>query len=257
MEKMELQNTTRPRRRGIYLLPNLFTIGVLFAGFYAIITAFKHHFAASAIAIFIGMLLDSLDGRIARLTHTQTEFGAQMDSLSDMVCFGVAPALVLYSWYLHTLGKAGWLAAFFYTMCTALRLARFNSQSQSENKRYFQGLSTTAAAGVVAGFIWVFTTEFEISGNILAWMAFGLALFLGFLKVSTIRYRSFKDVDLRGRVPFVEILIMVFILVLISFEPPIGLFLIFAGYALSGPITTLWQMNIKRRKKRLKANTKS
>lgn len=241
------QNSTEPKQlRGIYLLPNLFTVGALFAGFYAIIAATKHYFDNAAIAILVAMLLDSLDGRIARMTHSQSEFGAQMDSLSDMVCFGVTPALVLYSWSLTYLGKPGWLAAFIYTVCTALRLARFNSQAQSTNKRYFQGLSTTAAAGLIASLIWT-CYEYDISGQIIAWGVLVVTIAVGLLKVSTIRYRSFKDLDLRGRVPFVAIIVIMLVFVLISFNPPIVFLLLSAGYTLSGPVSTIW--NLRRKKK--------
>lgn len=239
----------KPRVKGIYLLPNLFTVGALFAGFYAIIAATKGLFDMAAMAIFIAMLLDALDGRIARLTHSQSEFGAQMDSLSDMVCFGVTPALVLYQWSLFTLGKPGWLAAFFYAVCTALRLARFNSQSQQTNKRYFQGLSTTAAAGVIASLIWT-ATEFHISGQNYSILIAIIAVVVGLLKVSSIRYRSFKDLDVRGKVPFIVILIIVLGLVLVSFDPPLVMLVLFGGYMLSGPVGTLWGLRkIKQRKK--------
>ncbi len=236
----------QPRMRGIYLLPNLLTVGALFSGFYAIVAATKGHFDVSAIAIFVAMVLDGLDGRIARLTNTQSEFGAQMDSLSDMVCFGVTPALVMYSWSLFTLGKLGWLAAFMYTVCTALRLARFNSQAQSENKHYFQGLNTTAAAGFTASLIWTFT-ELHYSGTPFAWMMLVLVVIVALLKVSTIRYRNFKDFDLRNRVPFVSVIAFVLILVLISYRPPFVFLLIFTGYVLSGPIETI--LNLRRRKR--------
>lgn len=243
------QPTRKLRVRGIYLLPNLFTVGALFAGFYAIIAATKGLFDLAAVAIFVAMLLDALDGRIARLTHSQSEFGAQMDSLSDMVCFGVTPALVLYEWSLSGLGKPGWLVAFFYTVCTALRLARFNSQSQQTNKRYFQGLATPAAAGVVASLIWL-STEFQMFGKDYALFVAGITVVLGLLKVSTIRYRSFKDLDVRGKVSFMMILIIVLLLVLVSFDPPAVLFAIFGLYMLSGPVGTIWGLRRAKRRKR-------
>lgn len=222
--------------RGVYLLPNLFTTGALFAGFFAIIAATKQHFVAASIAIFIAMLLDALDGRVARLTHTQTQFGAEFDSLSDMVSFGLSPALVLYYWSLVHLGKAGWLAAFLYTVCTALRLARFNSRDQNEEKRYFQGLSTTAAAGFIAGFIWV-TTSHGVNGGS-HWMSIltiVVTILVALLKISHLRFRSFKDFDMRGRVPFMAIFCFVILLVLVSFAPAEVLFAIFTLYVLSGP----------------------
>lgn len=243
MSELPVKKTTH---RGIYLLPNLFTLGALFAGFYAIVAATKQHFEAAAVAIFVGMILDSLDGRIARLTGSQSEFGAQMDSLSDMVCFGVCPALVLYSWSLVYMGKIGWLAAFIYAACTALRLARFNSQTQATNKRYFQGLATPAAAALVASIIWV-AEVYGISGKMVSLAMTIVAVLLGLLKVSTIRYRSFKDIDLRGRVPFMTIFILVLILALISFDPPDVLLGIFLIYVLSGPTMTIWQMRYRRR----------
>jgi len=253
------KSTGRKRVRGIYLLPNLFTVGALFAGFYAIIAATKHHFDTAALAIFVAMLLDALDGRIARLTHSQSEFGAQMDSLSDMVCFGLSPALVLYIWALSSMGKPGWLAAFFYTVCSTLRLARFNSQSEQTNKRYFQGLATPAAAGLIASIIWV-CAEYQISGQQIALGMTVVTVVLGLLKVSTMRYRSFKDLDIRGRVPFVVILIIVLVLVLIAFDPPTVLLFVFGVYALSGPVETLWGLRrtrSKRRKSKAKKKTSS
>ena len=250
--KSDEKSPVKPRVRGIYLLPNLFTVAALFAGFYAIVAATKGSFDLAAMAIFVAMLLDALDGRIARLTHSQSEFGAQMDSLSDMVCFGVSPALVLYEWSLVAMGKPGWLVAFFYAVCTALRLARFNSQSQQTNKRYFQGLATPAAAGVVASMIW-FCTEFNIVGTDYGLAVIIVALVLGFLMVSTIRYRSFKDLDVRGKVPFIVLLIIALGLVLISFDPPAVLLAIFGAYTVSGPIATLWGLRKKRATRRQKA----
>lgn len=232
-EKPSLNRTAR----GIYLLPNLFTTGALFAGFYAIIAATKQHFEAASIAIFIAMLLDALDGRVARLTHTQTQFGAEFDSLSDMVSFGLSPALVLYYWSLSHLGKAGWLAAFLYTVCTALRLARFNSRDQNEDKRYFQGLSTTAAAGFIAGFIWLATSHgLHASSHWMSILTIIITILVALLKVSQLRFRSFKDFDMRGRVPFIVIFCFVILLVLVSFAPAEVLFAIFAMYVFSGPV---------------------
>ncbi len=228
-------------RRGIYLLPNLFTVAALFAGFYAIVAASKGLFETAAIAIFVAMLLDGLDGRIARLTHSESRFGAQFDSLSDMVCFGVTPALVMYSWSLSTMGKPGWLAAFIYAVCTALRLARFNSQSQRVDKKYFQGLPTPAAAGLVASIIWA-SAQYGISGQSLSLLMTIVAFVLGLLKVSSLRYRSFKDVSLKDKVPFVTILVVVLIFVLISFDPPDLFLAVFLIYVLSGPIETMWRL---------------
>ncbi len=233
--------------RGIYLLPNLFTMAALFAGFFAIISATQQHFEAASIAIFVAMAFDALDGRVARLTDTQTKFGAEFDSLSDMLSFGLSPALVLYYWALMYMGKAGWLVAFLYTVCTALRLARFNSRDQNEDKRYFQGLSTTAAAGLIAGFIWSASSHgMNSATHGMCIFTVIMTLVIALLKVSFIRYRSFKDFDMAGHVPFVVILILVFVLVMVSYDPPDALFFIFTLYAVSGPIG--WLVNLIKKK---------
>ncbi|WP_342220289.1 CDP-diacylglycerol--serine O-phosphatidyltransferase [Rickettsiella endosymbiont of Miltochrista miniata] len=226
------------RRRGIYLLPNLFTIAGLFAGFYAIVTAMEGYFNYAAVAIFVAMIMDFFDGRVARLTNTQSAFGAELDSLSDMVSFGVAPALVIYSWSLEGLGKLGWLAAFIFAAAGALRLARFNTQVSVADKRYFQGLPIPAAAGVLASMVWL-CVDSEILGNGVSMMTAVLAIIIAILMVSNVRYYSFKEIDLKGRVPFVAILLVVLAFVGISLDPPKILFLIFFCYALSGPILTL------------------
>lgn len=238
-------NAEKRRHRGIYLLPNLFTTGCLFAGFYAIVSAMNGRFEAAAIAIFVAMVMDGLDGRVARLTNTQSAFGAEYDSLADMVSFGLAPALVIYVWALSNLGKLGWLAAFVYTAGTALRLARFNTQVGGADKRYFQGLASPAAAAVVAGLVWV-GHDYMVDGRNVSYLAFGVTLAMGLLMVSNVRYRSFKDLDLKGRVPFVAILLVVLVFVLISIDPPQILFGIFALYALSGPVMTL--ISLRRRR---------
>lgn len=235
-----------PRVRGIYLLPNLFTTAALFAGFYAIIAAMKHQFDVAAIALLLGIVFDGLDGRVARLTHTQTEFGAQLDSMSDMVCFGVTPALLLYNWSLWDLGKIGWLVAFVYMVCTALRLARFNSQAQNENKRYFQGLATPAAAGWVGAFVWL-GAKYNIEATEMAVAVSVLTIVLALLKVSTFRYRSFKDVQMHGKVPFIVILLGMFFIVVISYDPPMVLLALLSVYVLSGPVATLWEVRRKRK----------
>lgn len=226
------------RRRGIYLLPNLFTIAGLFAGFYAIVTAMEGYFNYAAVAIFVAMIMDFFDGRVARLTNTQSAFGAELDSLSDMVSFGVAPALVIYSWSLEGLGKLGWLAAFIFTAAGALRLARFNTQVSIADKRYFQGLPIPAAAGVLASMVWL-CVDSEILGDGVSMITAVLAILIAILMVSNVRYYSFKEIDLKGRVPFVAILLVVLAFVGISLDPPKILFLIFFCYALSGPILTL------------------
>jgi len=226
------------RRRGIYLLPNLLTTAGLFAGFYAIVAAMDNHFELAAIAIFIAMVLDGLDGRVARMTNTQSEFGAEYDSLADMVSFGMAPALVVFQWTLQGMGKIGWLAAFIYVAAAALRLARFNTQVAVADKRYFQGLASPAAAAVIAGAVWV-GDGYQLSGVVLGWGAATLTILAGVLMVSNIRYYSFKTLDLKGKVPFVALLIMVLIFVLVSIDPPLVLWSVFVLYALSGPVLTI------------------
>lgn len=230
------------RRRGIYLLPNLFTTAALFAGFYSIVAAMNSKFEAAAIAIFVAMILDGMDGRIARLTNTQSDFGVQYDSLSDMVSFGLAPALVIYVWSLSHLGKLGWLGAFVFAAATALRLARFNTQASSADKRFFQGLPCPAAAALIAGMIW-WAVSLEIrDGSSVLFFTFPITVITGILMVSNIRYHSFKQFDLRGRVPFIAGLVVVLIFVLIAIEPPLVLFLIALIYAISGPVYTLLQV---------------
>ncbi len=236
------------RRRGIYLLPNLFTTAALFSGFYAIVGAIHGKFEAAAIAIFIGMILDGLDGRVARMTNTQSDFGTEYDSLSDLICFGLAPALLMYQWSLSSLidissffGKLGWLAAFIYTACTAMRLARFNSQVDKADKAYFQGLASPAAAGVMAGFVWI-GTDYQIDGASIVWITWFMTVLTGLLMVSKFRYRSFKDLDLRGKIPFINILIIVMLFVFITISPPQVLFIVFLIYAISGPVMTLIQL---------------
>ena len=237
------------KKLGIYILPNLFTISALFAGFYAVVAGMEGLYNNAAIAIFIAMLMDGLDGRVARLTSTQTDFGAYLDSLSDMVSFGVAPAFVVYSWALFNLGKLGWLSAFAYAVAVALRLARFNVQIHKIDKRYFQGLPCPPAAGVIAGMVWT-CSEFGVSGWSINIGAAVLTVVLGILMVSNIRYRSFKDLDLKHNVRFLTILIIVFVLILIAIDPPRILFTIFFLYAISGPIITFWQLRKRRRQRR-------
>ncbi len=236
------------RHRGIYLLPNLFTTAALFSGFYAVVSGMNGQFESAAIAIFVAMVLDGLDGRVARLTNTQSDFGAQYDSLSDMVAFGVAPALVAFEWALGSLGKVGWMVAFIYVAGAALRLARFNTQVGTADKRYFIGLASPAAAAVVAGTVWAFS-DFGIKGSN---MAFVVALFVaaaGMLMVSNVKYNSFKELDLKGRVPFVAILAVVLIFAVIFSDPPRILLLIFLAYAASGPVQHLLRMRRRNRAK--------
>jgi len=237
---MEYSMTDKKKQqsRGIYLLPNLFTTAGLFAGFYAIVAAIRGDFESAAIAIFVAMVMDGLDGRIARMTNTQSAFGAEFDSLADMVSFGLAPALVIFQWSLLDMGKFGWMVAFVYTACAALRLARFNTQIGIEDKRYFQGLPSPAAAACLAGLVWLGSTN-SIEKSILTAAALSLTFACGILMVSTVRYHSLKELDLRGKVPFVVLLVVVLIVALIANDPPIVLFCGFFIYAVSGPIITL------------------
>lgn len=232
---MNEEKSTQGVRRGIYLLPNLLTVSALFAGFYAIVASTHGAFDTAAIAIFIAMLLDGLDGRVARLTQTQSEFGAQMDNMSDMVCFGVTPALVLYEWSLSGVGKVGWLVAFVYTVCTALRLARFLSMDDPDNKQFSRGLTTTAAAGFIASILW-FCTQHHIAGDSIKSLILGITVLVALLKVSTIPYRSFKDFDVRNRIPFLAIVVMVLVLAFVALDPPDVFLAVFGVYALSGPV---------------------
>ena len=229
----------RPKRaRGIYLLPNLFTTAALFAGFYAVLAAMNDQFEKAAIAIFVAMLLDGLDGRVARMTNTQTAFGAEYDSLSDMVAFGLAPSLVMYEWSLFNLGKLGWMAAFIYTAGAALRLARFNSRLATADKRFFTGLPSPSAAALVAGSVWA-AFDNTLTGLDLAWPALVLTAGAGLLMVSNIRFHSFKQVDFRGKVPFFVIVGVMLAFAVIFSEPPLVLFAIFFAYTLSGPLLAL------------------
>ena len=221
------------RRRGIYVLPNLFTTAALFCGFFAIVQAMQMKFELSAVAIFIAMVLDSLDGRVARMTHTQSAFGAEYDSLSDMVSFGVAPALVMYEWALKDMGRLGWIAAFVYCACAALRLARFNTTLEVIDKRYFQGLPSPAAAALVAGLVWVMIDNGMSGQDVRNW-ACAATLFAGVTMVSNFRYYSFKDFNLRKSVPFFSIAAIVLVFVLVSTYPPGVLFGLFVVYAISG-----------------------
>ncbi len=233
MDEFELRKSMTLRKRSIYLLPNLFTTGALFAGFYAIVQAMNGKFEYAAVAIFIAMVLDGLDGRVARLTHTQSEFGAEYDSLSDMVSFGVAPSLVIYEWALRGLGKWGWFAAFIYCAATALRLARFNTNIDVVDKRYFQGLPSPSAAALVGGFVWVML-DYGFTGEQVRWYAAALTVYAGLGMVSNLPFYSFKDLNMRKSVPFVVIVLVALFFILISSYPPGVLFILFFAYSLSG-----------------------
>jgi len=240
-----LQRPAKPaieaaRKRGIYILPNLFTTLNLFAGFYAIVQGMNHEFEKSAVAVFVAMVLDSIDGRVARLTRTQSAFGAEYDSLTDMVSFGAAPALVMYEWALRDMGRVGWIAAFVYCVGAALRLARFNTQLSVADKRWFTGLPSPAAAALVAGMIWVFN-HYQVRGGDVKWLAFAITLFAGGTMVSSVKFYSGKDINLRRSVPFWVVLLLVLALLLITIEPSHVLWGATVVYALSGYVMWLVQ----------------
>jgi CDP-diacylglycerol---serine O-phosphatidyltransferase len=243
-ERALLKN--RVRRRGIYLLPNLFTTAALFAGFYAIVQAMNVNFDYASIAIFVAMVLDGLDGRVARMTHTQSAFGAEYDSLSDMVCFGAAPALVMYEWVLRDLGKLGWFAAFVYVAGAALRLARFNTMLEVADKRWFMGLPSPSAAALVAGVVWV-VDDLGYDPEPIRWWAWFVTVFAGLTMVSNFKYWSFKTFNLKKSVPFVVIFLIVILVALLSWQPPIVLFGGFVLYAISGYAISAWVALRKRR----------
>ncbi len=234
----------RPRRKGVYVLPNLVTLAALFGGFYAIVMAMNGRFEQAAIGVFCAMVLDSLDGRVARMTNTQSTFGEQMDSLSDMVSFGAAPALIVYEWALKGMGKAGWVVAFVYCSCAALRLARFNTNLTVVDQRYFQGLPSPAAAAVVMGFIWVMDDAGYQQSDMRGWLA-GLAMALtlisGLTMVTNLPFYSFKEVSLKRTVPFIVIVALALAIALINLHPPIVLFAVFCLYAGSGYGVYVWR----------------
>lgn len=225
------------RHRGVYLLPNLFTTAGLFSGFYAIVASMNGDFELAAIAIFVAMVFDGLDGRVARMTSTESEFGAEYDSMADIVSFGIAPALVAYNWALADLGKMGWLAAFIFVAGGALRLARFNTDHGGEDKRYFQGLAIPSAAAIVAGMVWV-GAKYGIDSAAVSVLVWLFTVSCGLLMVSNFKYHSFKDVDWREKVNFLVILLIVLVFVIVATEPALVLFALFTAYAASGPINT-------------------
>ena len=249
----EEENYTEPsvdkkqnyKRKGVFLIPNLFTTAGLFCGFYAIVAAMAHNYEAGSIAIFIAMCLDGLDGRIARYTNTQTDFGAEYDSLADLVSFGLAPSLMVYSMCLSSYGKLGWLVSFIYTAGAALRLARFNTQVGIADKRYFQGLSSPSAAAVLASFVWTiqgYTSDIQSYGSLMMFLTF----VTGLLMVSNIRYHSFKELNLKNRKPFYSTMFGVLVLAFISLDPAPVLLICFLTYAISGPVLTLMEIRQKR-----------
>jgi CDP-diacylglycerol--serine O-phosphatidyltransferase len=230
------------RRRGIYLLPNLFTTAALFAGFFAIVQAMNQRFEMAAIAIFAAMILDGMDGRVARLTNTQSAFGEQFDSLSDMTSFGVAPALVMYEWILQDIGRWGWAGAFVYCAGAALRLARFNANLGVVDKRFFQGLPSPAAAALIAGFVWLaIDNKFPIKESWMPWVAFGLTVYTGLTMVSSAPFYSGKNFQLARSVPFWVMIVIVVGMFFVSSDPPITLFALFCFYALSGYVYWAWR----------------
>lgn len=230
----------RKRRKGLYILPNLFTLAALFGGFYSIVMAMNGRFDQAAMGVFCALVLDSLDGRVARMTNTQSAFGEQMDSLSDMVSFGAAPALIVYEWALKDLGRAGWIAAFVYCACAALRLARFNVNTAVVDKRFFQGLPSPAAAALVMGCIWLLV-DMGISGASVKWWMFALALYAGLTMVTNVPFYSFKDLSLKRSVPFVVMVALVLGMAVVTIHPPIVLFAIFVGYGISGYVLYAWR----------------
>ena len=245
---MHGRNTDELRRRSIYLLPNAFTTANLFAGFYAVVQAMNGRFEVAAIAIFLAMVFDGMDGRVARLTNTQSAFGEQYDSMADLTSFGVAPALVMYVWALQDLGRWGWLAAFVFVAGAALRLARFNTNIAVVDKRFFQGLPSPAAAALIAGFVWLSVdNKLPISTNVLQWSAFVLTIYAGVAMVSNAPFYSGKTFALSKSVPFWGMLLLVLLFVFVSSDPPVVLFGLFVLYGLSGWVVMVWRWHRARR----------
>jgi CDP-diacylglycerol--serine O-phosphatidyltransferase len=234
------QEKERKPPKGIYMLPNLVTLAALFGGFYAVVMAMNGRFDLAALGVFCAMVLDGLDGRIARMTNTQSAFGEQMDSLADMVSFGAAPALIAYEWALRGLGRWGWIAAFVYCACAALRLARFNVNTAVVDKRFFQGLPSPAAAALVVGFLWLMI-ELEVSGPTVDWPMFVMCLYAGLTMVSNVPFYSFKDLQMRRSVPFVVIVLIVLAIGVVNIHPPTILFGAFMVYGLSGYAVYSWR----------------
>jgi CDP-diacylglycerol--serine O-phosphatidyltransferase len=251
------------KSKGIYLLPNLFTTGAMFAGYYSIIAGIQGHFEMACLSIFIAALLDGLDGRVARLTNTQSEFGEQYDSLSDLVSFGVAPSMLVFNWSLFyltevspVLGKIGWLAAFIYAVSGALRLARFNTQIGVADKAYFQGLPSPAAAGVISSFVWI-CVDLELNGASLKYITLPITIIVGLLMVSRFRYYSFKTIPFKDNVSFIWILVLVLVFVLLAIKTAWVLFVTFSLYALSGVLYTLFRLKKQRANKKRQKQTET
>jgi CDP-diacylglycerol--serine O-phosphatidyltransferase len=244
---MNEADTDRPRNRRVYWLPNLLTTGALFAGFYAVVAAIDWKFENAGVAVFVAMIFDGLDGRVARWTHTDSAFGKEYDSLSDMVSFGLAPAIVTYQWGVARISeygtlwrRIGWLVCFFYAAAAALRLARFNSRVATQDKQYFEGLPSPSAAGIVAAFVWVASAQTDIGlpGLVLAFVVTAIA---GALMISRFAFNSFKQVNLSARVRFTHILLVPLTFVLIASHPPVALLLLFSAYAASAPLQWAWR----------------
>jgi CDP-diacylglycerol--serine O-phosphatidyltransferase len=245
-QRQRMLEKNRIRRRGIYLLPNLFTTAALFMGFFAIVQAMNLNFDQAAAAIFVAMVLDGLDGRVARMTKTQSAFGAEYDSLADVISFGAAPALVIYEWTLRGMGKLGWIAAFVYVAGAALRLARFNTLLEVADKRWFQGMPSPAAAALVAGFVFVMD-DYGIDPDSVRWVAFGVTLFAGLTMVSNFKFYSFKTINLRRTYPFLAIFLIVLFFALLSYQPATVLFGMFVVYSFSGYAVSAW-LALRRRR---------
>ena len=245
-QRQRMLEKNRIRRRGIYLLPNLFTTAALFMGFFAIVQAMNLNFDQAAAAIFVAMVLDGLDGRVARLTKTQSAFGAEYDSLADVISFGAAPALVIYEWTLRGMGKLGWIAAFVYVAGAALRLARFNTLLEVADKRWFQGMPSPAAAALVAGFVFVMD-DYGIDPDSVRWVALGVTLFAGLTMVSNFKFYSFKTINLRRTYPFLAIFLIVLFFALLSYQPATVLFAMFVVYSISGYAVSAW-LALRRRR---------
>jgi len=245
-QRQRMLEKNRIRRRGIYLLPNLLTTAALFMGFFAIVQAMNNNFDQSAAAIFVAMVLDGLDGRVARLTKTQSAFGAEYDSLADVISFGAAPALIVYEWTLRGMGKLGWIAAFVYVAGAALRLARFNTLLEVADKRWFQGMPSPAAAALVAGFVFVMD-DYGIDPDGVRWVALAVTLFAGLTMVSNFKFYSFKTINLRRSYPFLAIFLIVLFFALLSYQPATVLFAMFVVYSLSGYVVSAW-LALRRRR---------